>query len=478
MPATGEPRMLHRPLLLAVLLTSALLAGCTQPTGPANTPGGGSTGTGITTSCGGAMGGNASTMQVADGDRMERLGLPARLAAQATGTGLVIGTFLPLTGSLSAYGGDMQNATEMARDEINAAGGVNGAPVTLQHQDDKSSDTAGAPQTFQAFVSAHAAGVVGGAASSITGAVLDSAKTNHVVVVTPASTSPALTDASHDNQGFFLRIPPSDALQGKVLARVVHDDGCRTVTLLEVNNPYGVGLGGVFRATFTAMGGQVKDELKFDENAQSFTTEVQRAGNDASDAVVLVGYPGQATPIMQQAYTRGVMGKSVFFFSEGVKDAKFVTGTGKASGGSFILQDLRGTAPGSVTSGGFAHFNSSFSAKYGHAPGLFAAESYDATWMIALAAQCGGANTGDAVKANILKVGNKDGATDVPVSGGNAQVALTTAGAPTHLCNLDYQGAAHDFNFDAKGDPTDGVYTVWKVASDGSIQTVQDNLRP
>jgi neutral amino acid transport system substrate-binding protein len=467
--------MLLRSLLLAGLLNTLVLAGCTQPPGTPTGPGGGTSAAGIKTTCG-AGSGNSTGYAVTDTDRAQALG-GARALEQGAAPGLLIGTMMPLTGSLGAYGADMQNATELAKDEINAAGGVNGAPVTLLHEDDKSTDTAGAPQTFQKLVGEHVSAVVGAAASSVTGAFLDSAKTAHVMVVTPASTSPSLT-LQRDNGGFFLRVPPSDALQGKVLAKVVYDDGCRSATLLELNNAYGTGLGQVFADTFTALGGRVSEQVKFDENAQTFTSETQKAGQDSTDAIVVVAYPGQGTPIMQTAYKNGIMGKSVFFFTEGVKDPKFVTGAGKTASGAFILQDLRGTAPGAVQTPGYAHFNQSFTQKYGHAPGEFAPESYDATWMIALAAQCAGANTGDAIKGSILKVANNDGATDVPVSGAAPQVALTTAGGPGHLCNINYQGAAHDFDFDAKGDPSDGLYTVWKVAADGSIQTVQDNVRP
>lgn len=474
---------------LTVVLLAVALAGCTEPAGTGgNQTGGGGTGTGgsgvtgVKLHCSPSMTNTtAAPASAAEGGfalapAQDLASADAPAEQNATG-GLVIGTMLPLTGSLSAFGPDGQNATKLAVDQINAAGGVNGAQVRLEHADDKSTGVADAPQTFQGLRAKGASAVIGGYASSVTGAFLNSAVTNKVMVVTPASTSPGLVESN--NQGYFLRVPPSDALQGKVLGQVVWDDGCRSATVLHLDNAYGQGLARVFREKFTSLGGVVKNMVAFGENAQTFTSEVQRAGADNSDAVVLVAYPGQGSPVMRDAFQRGIMAKSVFFFSEGVQDPKFVTDAGKDAQNRFILAGLRGTAPGDVQTLPFGSFNQSFSERFGHAPALFAKEAYDATWMIALAAQCAGSNGGEAIKNNIRKVANQDGPTDVPVSGGNVTAvsgALQAARLPG--CNINYQGAAHDFNFDANGDPTEGVYGVWEVQADGSIKTVRTGVRP
>lgn len=452
---------------LAIVLLAGSLAGCTQTS---NNPTGA-----IKTSCGAAKAVSQASLDLPLSEGASPTLAPAPAAVEEQGSSqLVIGTFVSITGSLAAYGPDSQKGAELAVDEINKAGGVNGQPVKLVHEDDKT-DATQAPQGFQNLVNQKVVGIVGAFASSVTGAILDGAKTSGVMVVTPASTSPKLT-LERENGGYFLRVPPSDALQGKVLANVVFQDGCKTVTVVEVNNAYGVGLGTVFAQTFQSLGGTVQSTLKFEEKAQSFSTEVQRASSDGSDAVVFVGYPGEGAPFMKEAYQKGVMSKSVFFFTEGVKAPDFVTNTGKTSAGKFVLSSLRGTAPGAVTTPQFAHFNDSFSTKFGHAPGLFAAESYDATWMMALAATCGAASTGQAIKDNILKVGNKDSPADVGVSGANPTVALTSAKAPG--CTVNYQGAAHDFNYDSRGDPADGLYTVWQVQEDGTIRDIRTDVRP
>jgi len=457
-------------LVVAVVLASGFLAGCVQQEG-------GDGAGGIKTQCGGT---SAATFSGAGAGLLrEAASAPSAIgsevgeAAQPSG-GLVIGTLVPLTGSLEAYGGDMERAVEMAVDEINRAGGVNGQQVRVVKEDSQS-NAATAPQAFQRLVSEKVSGVVGAAGSAVTGSILEAAKNNNVMVVTPASTSPTLT-LDRDNGGYFLRIPPSDALQGKVLAQTVYQDGCRSAVLIAVNNDYGVGLSRVFEETFKSLGGTIKAEtVKFPANAQTFSSEVQKAASANADAIVLVGYPQEGVPLMKEAFQRGAMGKSVFFFSEGVRAPAFVTGVGKTSDGKFVLAGLKGTAPTGVASPGFEHFNRTFHEKHGRAPGLFAAESYDATWIIALAAQCASANTGSGIKDNVLKVVNRDGPADVAVSGSNAVLALNSAKAG---CGINYQGAAHDFDFDTRGDPKEGVYSVWQVGPDGAITTVRSDVRP
>lgn len=387
---------------------------------------------------------------------------------------ITLGTLMPLTGDLQAYGPDMQRGADLAAAELNnaTAAGLD-LRVTLVHEDDRSTDTSQAPNTFNKLVNEGATVVVGGAASSITGAILDLAVQNRVVVVTPASTSPALS-LERDNKGYFWRVPPSDALQGKVLARLVHDDACSSVSILAVNNPYGNGLGGVFEETFEGLGGSVKAFVKYPEEATILSSEVDRTTAGDPDAVVIIGYPQTGSLAMKEAFRRGALGESVFFFSEGLKDPKFVQESGKDAEGDFIVAGLRGTAPEAIDSPGAAHFKEAFEDAYDHAPGLFGAESYDAVYTAVLAAVCAGSAEGQAIKDEMRRVANMASG-DTDVSGAETVQALTLARAG---CNINYVGAAGDLDWDERGDPTSGVYSIWRVAEDGSIETVEAGIVP
>ena len=464
----------------AVLFAGVALAGCTSTKNPDEDKLGAAV---VKRSCTEQT--PESTASASVLDRTHALATSEPAFAQPSTTELVIGTFMPRTGDYAAFGVDMERAAQLAAKQINAAPA---APikVRLVHGDDKSTDTAGAPSGFQDLVSQGAQAVVGATSSGVTAAILESAKNSKVVLISASSTAPSLT-MDHDNQGYFWRVPPSDALQGKVLADLVWGDGCKTVNIIALNNDYGRGLGTVFQQSFQEKGGTVGEFVRYEATATTFTSEVQRVARNDPDAIVYVGAPQTGSLIMKEAFTQGKMKKSVWFFSEGVKDQAFVDGVGKAQNPEtrreeFVLAGLRGTAPAAAGSSATDLFQSAWEQEYpddADGPGLFAPESYDAVMLLALAAAKSlkdhpGAISGEWVKDYMRDVANK-GTADTPVTGATIGTGLVTASTGG---NVDYQGAAGDFDFDERGDPASGTYAFWKIGDDGQIVEYKTGVRP
>lgn len=377
---------------------------------------------------------------------------------------LRLGTLLPKTGSLAVFGGSMEKAAILAVEQINDAGGVNGRPVAIFHQDSQTDPTQG-PPAFDALVNDGVVGVIGAAASSVTASVQDRAISEGVLLVTPASTAPSLTD--RDNQGRFARVPPSDSLQGVVLADLVYGDGCHSATVLAVNNAYGQGLGAFFESRFEALGGTVDDTILFDDKATTFTSEVQRAGSHGSDAIVFIGYPETGVQIMQESFERGIMQDHVFFFSEGVYDATgFVQPVGDKSDGDAILTGLRGTTPHAAVP---VAFSSAFQARWGEQPTLFAAETYDAVVGMALAAAYAKDNA-DLTLDEFRAVWNAPGQR---VTSSDLSAALVAAHGGI---DIDYVGVSNDFDIDENGDATGGIYDTWIINADGTTSVLDTGI--
>src|SRR5207249_3105265 len=124
-------------------------------------------------------------------------------------------------------------------------------------KDDGTTDTSGDPNKFNAFVGEGVTAIAGPCCSGVTAAILNLAVQNQIVVSSPSATSPALT-LDRDNQGYFWRVSPSDAVQGKVDSKIVTDDSVKTADIIYVNNAYGSGLNKVFTATFGS--GNVKSD--------------------------------------------------------------------------------------------------------------------------------------------------------------------------------------------------------------------------
>lgn len=389
-------------------------------------------------------------------------------AQLGTDTVLKVGTLMPTTGLLDAYGPDGQSAVQLAAEHVNAAN-VGFTVEVVANEDDKSVDTAAASAAFERLVSRGAEVIIGSYASSLTNSILDKAVEAGVVVITPASTAAGVSRA-RDNDGYFFRIPPSDDRQAKVLSNVVWADGVKKVNIITLNNLYGVGFGDSFREHFEAAGGTVGAHLKYAETAATYTSEVQQAGQGDPDAIIVASYVDDGALIMREAYSQGLTDDVKFFFSEGPYSASFPEKAGNDGEGKNILTGFKGTTPADIAAPGGATFNAAFETRFGHAPSLFASQAYDAVLYAALGAIHGGRADADTVREHLRMTANAPGE---KVSDPAQALASAKQGD-----DIDFGGAAHDFDFDEFGDPADGIYSVWQVEEDGNLTTIETNLRP
>ncbi len=183
------------------------------------------------------------------------------------------GTILSMTGSLGLYGPDIQNATDMAAADINTNGGVWGGTVTLVHDDDATNPTTGANVATKQTTIDNVDAILGSLASSVSQTVFGIANASGVAELSPASTSPLFTNL--DTTDLFWRTAPSDALQGKAAALYAYRDaGWRKVSVFNINNAYGNGLGDVFSSDFTTRGGQVLRKVSYEPDKTSYDSEL------------------------------------------------------------------------------------------------------------------------------------------------------------------------------------------------------------
>lgn len=389
---------------------------------------------------------------------------------------LKMGTMMPITGALSDLGADMENGAKLAAKQINDANV--GLKVEQFHEDDKTTDSAAAPNTFQRLVGQGVTGVAGPCCSGVTAAILDKAVESKVVVASPSATSPSLT-LERDNHGFFWRVSPSDAVQGKVLARMVADDGVKTVNMIIVNNAYGNGFAKVFQETFPTLvanattpgaGGVVTKVEKIDENAETVpssavTSVCTGAGTPALQGVVIVAYINQGASILKEMEAQGCRTKVKIYGSEGIYKGNGPEGlpqkAGQTSDGKWLAAGVKGTNP---ESGDLSKFNSMFKNAYGHDPAQYSAESYDAVMYIALAALKAKSVKGEDISKALPSIANAPG-TKCSDFAACAQAILNGD-------DIDYQGQAHDFEFDDKlYEPKTGIYSYWAVDETGNVAT-------
>lgn len=382
---------------------------------------------------------------------------------------LKLGSMMPLTGALNSLGPDMENGAKLAVEQINDANV--GLHITPSYEDDKTTDSAAITGTFNKLAGQGVTAIVGPCCSGVTAAVLDLAKQEQIVVASPSATSPTLTDK--DNGGFFLRIAPSDAVQGKVLAKVIAEDGVASVGVILVNNAYGNGLTAVMKQALTTSTPPVLvlTEAKYEENAAGdMSSQVTQVCGGAvkPDAIVLVAYVDDGAAALKAMQTQGCLDGRKVYGSEGIFNEQLATKAGQDAEGKFLAAGVKGTSPETAN---LSRYNAVFNTSYGHTPDLYSAESYDGVMYLALAALAAGSTDGADIAAEIPNVLNPPGTKYTPDQFAQAAEALKNGD------DIDFDGYAHNFEFDpAKREPTTGIYSVWQVQEDGTMKIIETGM--
>ncbi|WP_369831997.1 ABC transporter substrate-binding protein [Blastococcus sp. TF02A-26] len=232
-------------------------------------------------------------------------GAPAPVAPGATGDPLVIGTLLPLTGSLAFLGPPEVAGAQLALQEVNEAGGVLGAPVQLIETDSGDTSTDTANTSVDRLLAENADAIIGAASSSVSLTVIDKIVNAGVLQISPANTSDQFTD--YNDQGLYFRTAPPDQLQAVPLADLVLADGNSRVGILNLNDAYGTGLQENVAANLVD-GGLAEDDIlaiTYDPNASSYDSEVQRMVEFDPDAIIVIGFDESAR-IIQELNAQGI----------------------------------------------------------------------------------------------------------------------------------------------------------------------------
>ena len=189
-----------------------------------------------------------------------------RSTTPATAT-VAVGALLPLTGSLASYGESSRAALAEAVAAINARGG---ARVTLDTEDTRTQPT-GAVDALRTLAGKGIRLTIGPYASSEVRAAKPLADARGIVLLSPLSTSRALS-IPNDN---VLRFTPDDELEGAAVAALAHADGIRAIVPVTRNDEGNKGLQAAFKAAFERLGGRVLEGVTYGANQTDFTDTVR-----------------------------------------------------------------------------------------------------------------------------------------------------------------------------------------------------------
>ncbi len=367
---------------------------------------------------------------------------------------LKIGTILPQSGALAFLGPPEEAGVALAVQDINEAD--LGITVEAVYRDSGDTTTDTATVSVTDLLSQDVSAIVGAASSGVSKTVIDQIVAAGVVQFSPANTSPDFTTYADD--GLYWRTAPSDLLQGEVLGNLIAEDGAATLGMIVLNDAYGTGLAGALRATFEAAGGEVVAEELFNEGDTSFDAQISALTAAAPDAIAVITFD-QAKVVVPGLVGAGYPGNQLYFVDGNLADysADFAAG---------LVEGAKGTLPGLdiATLGNFQERLLEVDPELTEFS--YAAESYDAVVLLALAALAAGSTEGADIAAKLQEVSGGSGDGEKATDFASAAQIILDGGV------VDYDGVSGPITFDENGDPTEATIGVYQYGADNKFSRI------
>lgn len=321
------------------------------------------------------------------------LALTLASCSKAESNSVKIGGIFPLSGQVAVYGVECKNGVDLAIEEINAAGGINGKPVVLVSEDDEGNPD----KTVNAFKKLSTKDgvkvVIGSLTSGCTQAITTLSQASKVVQIAPAATAPAITDAGD----FIFRACFIDPFQGTVGGKFAAETlgKKRAAILYDIGNDYSVGLADNFKIAFTKAGGSIVSEESYATNDKDFNAQLTKIKNANPDVVYLPDYYGTVALIAKQLRAQGI---DVPMVGADGWDGLTSNAGDEVLGGYYSNHYAVDSTEPAVKK-----FVESFRAKYNKDPNSFAALGYDCVYLIRDAIVAAGAEDSIAVRDALAK---------------------------------------------------------------------------
>ncbi|MGO2354124.1 MAG: branched-chain amino acid ABC transporter substrate-binding protein [Marinomonas foliarum] len=245
-------------------------------------------------------------------------------AATLAQADVVIGVAGPHTGAYAAFGEQLWKGAEKAAMDINAAGGINGEMIKLVKADDACEPKQAVSVANRLVDSDEALAVVGHFCSSSSIPASRIYEEAGVLMVTPASTAPLLTDQGFPN---VFRVCGRDDQQGDVAASYIVDVlKAKRVAIIHDKDTYGKGLADAMKSTLNAYGEKEVMYEGLTRGEKDFNALITKIRSVDADVVYFGGLHSEAGPLVRQLREQG--SKAIFMSGDGIVSDEFVSVAG------------------------------------------------------------------------------------------------------------------------------------------------------
>ena len=309
-----------------------------------------------------------------------QVSLLAGVMSLATGIGgasadsIKIGFNVPLTGFAAADGQSALHGAELAVDQVNAGGGINGDMLELVIYDDQASPKEAAPLAIKMITQDEIVAGVSGSYSGSTRAAATIFSENNVPYISAYAIHPDITRAGD----YVFRTSFMGEVQGRAGAKLIGEMlGKKRVSMITINNDFGISLADGFKEKAADFGIEVISEYEYSIKDREFGAIVSKIKSDNPDAIYASGYFFTAGPLVSQLRAAGV--DQPIIGQEGYDGQKFIEIAGAASEGVMITTSLDRDSNDPTTKS----FIDGFSAKAGYPADMVGASAHTAILVLA-----------------------------------------------------------------------------------------------
>ena len=308
--------------------------------------------------------------------------------SKSTDNVITIGGIAPLSGGVAVYGTECRKGIDLAVEEINAAGGINGMQVKFIVEDDEG-DPAKSVNAYKKLTTQNGVRfIIGSLTSGCTQAVTTQAQANHVLQIAPAATAVSITEAGD----YIFRACYTDPFQGRVGGKFAAENlSAKTAAILyDIQSDYSVGLTDNFTKEFEKNGGVIISKESYSTNDKDFNAQITKIKATNPDVIYLPDYYNTVSLIARQLRTQGL--------NVPILGADGWDGLTENAGDEVLNGYYSNHYAIDSDSEAVQKFVASFKNKYNGLPNSFAALGYDSMYMLKDAIIRAGSTDAAAVK--------------------------------------------------------------------------------